>query len=314
MAPFLINHPMLIHAWINARETALARVRSMAHPDRHAIAKFEDLLARAALNAESWNSDHPLQVEKVAALRNDLAKAQDATKAGLLETDFAWNALMQWAEANLSLEGQEQIASLMLEPYGDIIDDLASTMCADEASHFRIDGSMRVSRLQALNSDLYGWAQDTPFSEPQACANVWYTSEEKLEPRLGKRFEEMLDDYEQPLAPARDAMAMLDDLAGFDAEAPIAEFLISHPQHRHMVRRIQMLAYAPYGEIRDNTIAADMLPIDLLRCKLSFFGANKFDPRSDRWVRITMYQHAPYPDELAAFDPDECVYPASAAQ
>ena len=33
----------------------------------------------------------------------------------------------------------------------------------------------------------------------------------------------------------------------------------------------------PYAEIQDNTIAADMQPIDLLRCKLSFFGASKFD-------------------------------------
>ncbi len=41
-----------------------------------------------------------------------------------------------------------------------------------------------------------------------------------------------------------------------------------------------------------------MLPIDLLRAKLSFFGATKFDPRSDRWLRITMFQGAPYPDEM----------------
>ena len=30
MAPFLINHPALIHAWINARETALTRVRNLS--------------------------------------------------------------------------------------------------------------------------------------------------------------------------------------------------------------------------------------------------------------------------------------------
>ena len=52
-----------------------------------------------------------------------------------------------------------------------------------------------------------------------------------------------------------------------------------------------------------------MRPIDLLRCKLSFFGASKFDPRSDRWLRITMYQGAPFPDELARLDPDDLAYP-----
>ena len=60
---------------------------------------------------------------------------------------------------------------------------------------------------------------------------------------------------------------------------------------------------APYAEIQDNLIAADMLPIDILRCKLSFFGATRFDPRSDRWVRICMYQDAPFPHELLGAAP-----------
>jgi hypothetical protein len=45
-----------------------------------------------------------------------------------------------------------------------------------------------------------------------------------------------------------------------------------------------------------------MLPIDLLRCKLAFFGATRFDPRSDRWVRISLFQGAPYPDDLKPGD------------
>lgn len=55
----------------------------------------------------------------------------------------------------------------------------------------------------------------------------------------------------------------------------------------------------PYAEIRDNLIADTCLPIDMLRCKLSFFGASKFDPKSDRWTRITLCQGAPLADELA---------------
>ena len=57
-----------------------------------------------------------------------------------------------------------------------------------------------------------------------------------------------------------------------------------------------------------------MVPVDLLRCKLSFFGATKFDPRSDRWLRITMYQGAPFPDELERCDPDDMVYPELRAE
>ena len=91
---------------------------------------------------------------------------------------------------------------------------------------------------------------------------------------------------------------MHDDLSGWDDTTTVAEFVLAHPEHRHTMRRVQNLASHPYAEIRDNVIAADMLPIDLLRCKLSFFGATKFDPRSDRWVRICMYQDAPFPHEM----------------
>ena len=43
-----------------------------------------------------------------------------------------WDALYRFAEAKLSLEGQEATVALMLEPHGELIDDLAETMAADE--------------------------------------------------------------------------------------------------------------------------------------------------------------------------------------
>jgi hypothetical protein len=61
---------------------------------------------------------------------------------------------------------------------------------------------------------------------------------------------------------------------------------------------VQTLGRHAYAEIRDNLIGHDCLPIDLLRCKLSYFGAAKFDPKSDRWTRITLAQGAPLFDEL----------------
>ena len=53
----------------------------------------------------------------------------------------------------------------------------------------------------------------------------------------------------------------------------------------------------PYGEIRSNIIAKDFYPIDILRLKLAFFGAVKFDPKSERWLRITLFQGAPLLDK-----------------
>ena len=47
----------------------------------------------------------------------------------------------------------------------------------------------------------------------------------------------------------------------------------------------------------------------MLRCKLAIFGANKFDPKSDRWTRITLFQGAPLPGALDREDVDDWAFP-----
>jgi hypothetical protein len=309
MAPFLLNHPALIHAWINARETALARVRAIETARADEIARFNELVIRAESNATHWKVAHEAQSTKCDGLRADFKALRAHLAATPLTNAHPWDALYRWAETALTLEGQEQLVSLMLEPYGALIDDLATTMSADESTLTRIDGTMTVEALSTHIRTIHAWAKDVDFTTPEAQARLWYVSEEKLEPRLGERFEEPLEPFEQPLAPCRDAMQALATLEGWQPDTAIAEFLLKHPEHRHTVRRVQLAASLQYAEIRDNTISSEMLPIDLLRCKLSFFGATKFDPRSDRWVRITMFQGAPFPDELAQCDPDDLAYP-----
>lgn len=209
----------------------------------------------------------------------------------------------------LSEEGQELLLSLILEPYSDLVDGLSGCM-ADSSPHlYEIDGAMPLADVQQAIRDSFGWALDLDWGAREACARVWYVSEEKLEPRLGERFDEPVAEYEQPLAPARDAAAAYSAMADWDSAATTAEFLLRHPEHRHTIRRAQISRKAPYSEIRDNTIGASVLPIDMLRAKLSFFGATHFDPRSDRWVRICMYSGAPYPEDLSPENADFWVYP-----
>ena len=319
MAPFLINHPSLIHAWINARETALARVRAVAATDQAGLSRFLTMIAKAAKNADEWTTDSPYQHGKTQSLRDDLVRLDAFVRGIAADIDQPWDNIYRWGETNLSLEGQEQLVSLLLEDHGPLIDDLAIGMAADEAAHFRIDGSMRLSRLRQMMDTAYSWTIGIDYSQNDALARVWYVSEEKLEPRLGERFEEPIEPYEQPLAPGRDAVRAMKAIDQWietpakSGEDNVAVFLLKHPEHRHIVRRMQTVFALPYAEIQDNTISAEMQPIDLLRCKLSFFGASKFDPRSDRWLRITMYQGAPFPDELAILDPDRLFYPPLAS-
>lgn len=300
MAPFLVRHPALVNSWVTARETALARVRALPHAAPTEIAAFRDALAAARDNADLWHSDHPEQIAKLTDLRADLTQLADHVVSGWdYEGSLPWNLLWQWGEAQLSEEGQECLLALLLEPQGAVVDDLADTLDADEATGFAIDGAMSVGRLRTLIAQGYDWTGAFDFTDPARSARFWYVSEEKLEPRLGDRRAEAGHEREQPLGIAQAVAALSETLALWPEAEALARFLLIHPEHRHTVRRIQMLQGLPYAEIRDNLLDAGMLPIDILRCKLAFFGATRFDPRSDRWVRISLFQGMPFPDEMS---------------
>lgn len=310
MAPFLINHPVLLNNWIAAREEGLARVRRLPQASADEAARFRSLVARAALNIAEWNTTSDFQLEKLSELRVDIDKIVEMMEDSNIWTNAPWDRLYHWASEALSVEGQELLISLMLEPYPSLVDPLADCMAADEAAANGIDGSMTIGRVRALIEMLYGWALETNWSDRSEIARAWYVSEEKLEPRLGERFDEDIECYEQPLAPGRDVAALYGDLDAYTPEDPVANLLLHQPEHRHALRRVQITAAHPYAEIRDNTISREMVPIDLLRAKLAFFGAQHFDPRSDRWVRINMYRNAPMPWELSELAKDDWSYPA----
>ncbi len=299
MAPFLVKHPTLIHQWIAARETALARVRNIAVAGPIEWTAFCDALRAAQQLVSVWQTDEPTQASRITELANDLVKLEaQAHHIQSRSLTRLWDAIWLWASTNLSLEGQEMSLALLLEPHGALVDDLANTMSADEDAAFRIDGRMTVANLRQMLEGQSQWSAPIDFSQLKAKARFWYVSEEKLEPRLGERFEEPGADLEMPLATARDRQALRAALIAAPVDMLVATFLLAQPEHRHTVRRLQQTAACPYGDIRDNLIDATMRPIDLLRLKLAFFGAARFDPRSDRWLRITLFRDAPFPDEL----------------
>ncbi|MES0884055.1 hypothetical protein [Roseibium sp. SCP14] len=298
MAPFIIRHPVLLNNWITAREEALARVRSLEAANPEAVSDLRKAYENAKVNLAQWHSEHPIQIAKLDDLRRDFNMLE-----GKLQTFPAtagpspWNDLWLWGQQSLSVEGQEALLSLMLEPHGELIDGLSDCMSADEATSFRIDGAMTNQQVRSLLDEHYTWALATDFSQPENTARFWYVSEEKLEPRLGERNLDDGAEREQPLCIGRLASELHAHLSKAPDNQSIAEFLLRHPEHRFIVRRVQLADRYPFAEVQDNLISNDMLPIDLMRCKLAFFGATHFDPRSDKWVRICLFQGAPYPLE-----------------
>lgn len=291
MAPFLVSHPLLLNAWITARETALARVRAVEFLSQPQIETLYTLVMRAAAHLAEWNVADGSGQARINDIRADWPKL-----AALMTPEFMAGAYpldRLWAAAQgMAIDTQEALAALLIEPFGDLVDDLADTMATDAVPV--LNPAMSCADLAALIDRDWAWAK-CDYDDPQACHQFWYVSESKAEPRLGVRAHENGAELESPLDVARRVADLARDLP---TSGTVAAFLAHAPQHRAAVRRVQTLAHAPYAEIRDNLIAQDCLPIDMLRCKLGFFGAAKFDPKSDRWTRITLCQGAPLASEL----------------
>ena len=214
--------------------------------------------------------------------------------------------------------------SLLMEPHDRLTDMLVDEMSVEDNLEWRWSGFVPPAEIgsgsvRTVNEVLNGietdhaWALAPDYADPAEQARFWYVSANKLEPRLGERWEEPGADLELPLAVGRDIAACHADLSEADPDETLPNFLLRHPEHRHTVRRLADPAIGLFGQIRDNLVGKHLLPLDLLRCKLAFFGATRFDPKSDRWLRINMFCHAPYPDEIDTADPDDWIYPGVAA-
>ncbi len=296
MAPFLVSHPLLLDAWMQVRETALARVRAIPALSSNQIERLYELTTRAAQHLSEWSVPDKIAADRIDTLRREWPMVAAHMTPELLLASNPMDAL--WTRCcKFSIDTQELLLALMLESFGELIDGL--TDCMSTPFEPQLDPSMDCTALSDLVARDWDWATKTDFEQEKNCAQFWYVSEEKLEPRLGLRHEEPGADLESPLDIARQVSNMAADVPH---SGSVAAFLRKYPQHRTAVRRVQTLATYPYSEIRDNLICETCLPIDLLRCKLAFFGAAKFDPKSDRWTRITLCQGAPLFDELDAAD------------
>ena len=303
MAPFIVNHPTLLNNWIYAREVALKKIREIKNVETRDSDLFKDCLKKSIKNVISWNTESEYQQEKIKLLLNDLntfinfiEKKFDFTKV------FAFNEIYLWLEKNYGEECIEYVVSMMMEPYDDIINPLINTMSSEEEKYFNIPTDRTVLELRTILENKYKKILSIDFSKKENNQNFWFISKNKEEPRLADRFDENGSELEQPLAIARDIKKLFELLLISKNSSTIANFLSKHPEVRHVVRRAFIIEKFPYSEIQDNTIGNTVVPIDMLRLKLSFFGALKFDPRSDKWLRICMFQGAPLPEQLKNYD------------
>ena len=308
MAPFIVNHPTLLNNWIYAREMALKKIREIKSVESDHGNLFKDCLKKSIKNITSWNTESDYQQKKIKSLLSDLTIFIDFIERKFnFSEQYAFNKIYLWLEQNSGEECIEYVVSMMMEPYDNIINPLINKMSSEEEKYFNIPAERTIIDLKNILEEKYSKILDINFSKKENYQNFWFISKNKEEPRLADRFKENGSELEQPLAIARDIKKLYQALSVYKNSSTIAKFLAKNSDLRHVVRRAFIIEKFPYSEIQDNTIAKSTVPIDMLRLKLSFFGALKFDPRSDKWLRICMFQGAPLPEELKNFD-DHWVY------
>ena len=299
MAPFIINHPILLNNWILARETALKNIRKIKFVETKDSDLFKTCLKKSIKNITSWNTDSEFQQKKIQSLFNDLNKFIQFIESDFdFSGEFPFNNIYLWIEENLGEECIEYIVSMIMEPYDDIVNPLINQMSAEEEKYFNIPTYRTVAELKQILEKNYSEMLKINFSKKENNQNFWFISKNKEEPRMSDRFKEKGSELEQPLAIARDIKKLYETLSRSKNSSTIDKFLANNDDLRHVVRRAFTAEKLPYSEIQDNIIGHSLIPIDMLRLKLSFFGVLKFDPRSDKWLRINMFQGAPLPEEL----------------
>tara|TARA_B100001121_G_C18668665_1_gene612668 strand:+ start:10 stop:1665 length:1656 start_codon:yes stop_codon:yes gene_type:complete len=303
MAPFIVNHPTLLNNWIMSREIALKKIREIKKVKSDEIRIFKNSLKNSIKNIKNWHTESDYQQKKINSLLEDIKKFLIFIESDFdFKKDYPFNEIYLWNKHYSRDECIEYIVSMMLEPFDDITKPLVSKMSSEEDQYFTIPTNRKVEDLKHIVEKRYNEILKIDFEKKENNKNFWFISKNKEEPRYADRFENNGSELEQPLAIARDIKKLYKELLTFKKTSTVDKFLLKNSHLRHVVRRAFIIEKFPYSEIQDNTIGEKVIPIDMLRLKLSFFGALKFDPKSDKWLRICMFQGAPLPTQLKNFD------------
>jgi hypothetical protein len=270
--------------------------------------KIFNLIERAYLYTTQWNVDDVIQFKRINVLRKELKDiSNNKSLNGLLNNDYPLQNVYLHFINKISIETQEILNSIFIEPFPELLDDLTNEMGTNEQNTVAI--GYKVNELIKIIKDKYSWALKIDIKNPDENFYFWYTSQAKLEPRLGAtqidhgKEKQLPFDIPQQVQNALKILTKLpDDMTG-------AEAMILHPEIRNIIKRVIINENFPFSEIQNNLVGKKVRPIDLLRCKLSFFGATKYDPKSNLWTRITLFQGAPLPHQLQEENATEWLFP-----
>jgi hypothetical protein len=299
MAPFLINHSKPVGHWISARENSLLEILQLDTIFENKWNEFHEGLKLATGFFEQSYTDNEFQKTTNIETSKELQAFGELLKT-IIDLPN-WKYVVKVLHSmNANFQTQEAIISLILELYPEICDSFFVNLNHNE--DFQLIPQMSLKHIMTIIESHYSWIKQFDFTNPSDDYYFWYYSENKDEPRLGVKTEDAGIENQMPLGIAKD-VNRCKKLLEIDIEngvENIAQFLIQHPLMRSIVKRIQYMGQdEKISDIHINTLGKDILPTDLLRCKLALLGATKFDPKSDKWVKVTFFQGCPLSTDLS---------------
>ena len=303
MAPFIIKHPKLINKWMKQYTQSLDNIINQKVDSKKLTAYFK-LLKKALLYLKEVTTFDEYQITKNSKTVKDLEKFISHLNKFQKENvnDLQWIDLIKFTINHCNFDTQEIAKVQLLELYPEISEELAEDM--SDVEEMKINESQTLKQLNSIIEKDYKWALKVDFSDKNNDYLFWYISAAKLEPRLGERYNEEGSELEQHLGVAKMVQNLHTKMQKENLDKSVAEYLILNPELRGIIRRIQSLEQYPYAEVQDNILSKDTIPINMLRFKLSFFGANRYDPKSDRWLRVSFFSGAPFLSNLNAENVD----------
>ena len=297
MAPFIIKHPKLINKWMNQYTESLNKILNK-NIESEKLSSYLQLLEKAFLYLKEVTTFDEYQIKKNTKTVEDLKIYINhiINKKNNTFNDLTWVDLIKFTTNNCNFDTQEIANVQLLELYPEISEKLAEDM--SDVEEMKINESQTLRELNSLIEKDYQWALEVDFSKKDNDYLFWYISAAKLEPRLGERYNEEGSELEQHLGVAKMAQKLHSQIQKENFDLSVAEYLVLNPEFRGIIRRIQSLEQYPFAEVQDNILSKETIPINMLRFKLSFFGANRYDPKSDRWLRVSFFSGAPFLSNL----------------
>jgi len=296
MAPFVVNHPKLIHKWINTKQTLIKIALDQKTLSKNKLKLFLLLLENSKKHINQWEVEDKKQQNLINQSRKEIDQIINSKLLfKILNSEYPLKKLLSKFN-RINNETREVLYSIFLELFPKVTDSYSGKMNASDK--VTLNTNYSIAKIKSLIKLNYSWALKINFNHSSSKYFFWYVSETKQEPRLGLSKEDHGYEKRLPLDIAKQISDLNETLKKMPDKMKISEFCLKHHKFKSIIKRVLINEKYQFSEIHENLEGKKMRPIDILRFKLSFFGACKFDPKSNLWTRITLFQGVPLPKNL----------------